>query len=96
MAGLGVACFAASSDEPKVSRAFAEWTQAGLPILSDVDGEVACAYGAFDEERGVAARCTFFISRDGRILEVDREVSPTSHGGDILARVQALGMARAA
>lgn len=76
-----------------MSRAFAEWTGAGLPVLSDVDGEVARAYGAFDEELGTAARWTFFIGRDGRILSVDREVSPTSHGGDIAAKVQDLGMA---
>ena len=84
---MGIACFAASLDKPEVSRAFAEWTGAGLPILSDENGEVARAYGAFDEERGTASRWTLFIGSDGRILFVDREVSPTSHGGDILARV---------
>lgn len=93
---LGIACFAASLDEPKVNRAFAEWTATGLPVLSDQDGEVARAYGVFDEELGLASRWTFFIGRNGRILFVDREVSPTSHGGDLLARVQELGMAAAA
>jgi thioredoxin-dependent peroxiredoxin len=93
---MGITCFAASLDKPEVSRAFAEWTGAGLPILSDEDGEVARAYGAFDEERGVAARWTFFIGTNGRILFVDRDISPTSHGGDILARVQELGMAAVA
>lgn len=93
---LGLACFAASVDRPEVSRAFAEWTGAGLPLLSDPDGEVARDYGVLDEERGMASRWTFFIGRDGRILSVDREVSPTSHGTDVLARVQELGMAVAA
>ena len=93
---MGITCFAASLDKPAVSRAFAEWTGAGLPILSDEDGEVARAYGAFDEERGVASRWTFFIGSNGRILFVDRDISPTSHGGDILARVQELGMTTAA
>jgi thioredoxin-dependent peroxiredoxin len=79
-----------------VSRAFAEWLGAGLTILSDEDGETARAYGAFDEDRGAAARWTFFIGRDGRILRVDREVSPTSHGEDVLAGVQDLGLAAAA
>ena len=92
---MGITCFAASLDKPEVGRAFAEWTGAGVPILSDVDGEVARSYGAFDEEQGAAARWTFFISRDGRILFVDRELSPTSHGGDVLAKVQELGMAAA-
>lgn len=79
-----------------MSRAFAEWTGVGVPLLSDADGEVARAYGAFNEELGTAARWTFFIGRDGRILAVDREVSPTSHGDDILAKAQDLGMISAA
>jgi peroxiredoxin Q/BCP len=93
---LGLACFAASVDRPEVSRAFAEWAGAGLPLLSDPDGDIARDYGVLDEEHGTAARWTFFIGRDGRILAVDREVSPTSHGGDVLARAQELGMAVAA
>ncbi len=93
---MGIACFAASLDQPAVSRAFAEWTGTGLPVLSDAGGEVARAYGVFDEELGLASRWTFFIGRDGRILFIDREVSPTSHGGDLLARVRELGMALAA
>ena len=93
---LGIACFAASLDQLNVNRAFAEWTGTGLPILSDVNGETARAYGVFDEELGLASRWTFFIGRDGRILFVDREISPTSHGEDLLAKVQELGMAAAA
>ena len=96
MSRSGLACFAASVDRPEVSRAFAEWTGAGLPLLSDPDGDIARDYGVLDEEHGTAARWTFFIGRDGRILAVDREVSPTSHGGDVLARAQELGMAMAA
>ena len=91
-----MACFAASLDTPEVNRAFAEWTGAAVPILCDTDGEVARAYGAMDEDLGVPSRWTFFIDRYGRIVDVDREVSPTSHGADLLARVQSLGMARAA
>jgi thioredoxin-dependent peroxiredoxin len=93
---MGVTCFAASLDRPEVNRAFAEWTGAGLPILCDVDGEVARAYGVYDEELGTASRWTYFIGRDGRIVSVDREISPTSHGEDLLARVRTLGMAAAA
>jgi peroxiredoxin Q/BCP len=79
-----------------VSRAFAEWAATGLPVLSDADGDVAREYGVLNEELGTAARWTFFIGSNGRIVAVDREVSPTSHGADILARAQALGLAVAA
>jgi peroxiredoxin len=91
-----VFCYAASLDPPDVARAFAEWTGAGVPILADAGGEVARAYGVFDEARGVASRSTVFIDRDGRVAAVDREVSPTSHGADLVARLQSLGLARPA
>jgi peroxiredoxin Q/BCP len=87
-----VACYAASLDEPDVSRAFAEWTGSAIPLLSDASGEVARAYGVIDEMRELPARWTFFIGRNGRIAAVDRDVSPTSHGGDILIRLQELGL----
>jgi thioredoxin-dependent peroxiredoxin len=79
-----------------VSRAFAEWTGSTVPLLSDVTGEVARAYGVIDEMRELPARWTFFIGPDGRIAGVDRDVSPTSHGGDILVRLHELGLRAAA
>jgi thioredoxin-dependent peroxiredoxin len=91
-ADLGLACFAVSVDPPEVARAFARWTATAVPILSDADGEVARAYGVLDEERGVPARWTYFIDRGGRILDIDREVSPMTHAADVLVRARALGM----
>ena len=88
----GAACYAASLDAPDVNRAFAEWTGSAVPILSDVSGDVARAYGVIDDVRELPARWTFFINGDGRIAAIDREVSPTSHGGDILVRLHELGL----
>jgi len=45
-----------------------------------------------DDVRQLPARWTFFIGGDGRIAAIDREVSPTSHGGDILVRLHELGL----
>jgi peroxiredoxin Q/BCP len=87
-----VVVYAASLDTPQVNRAFAEWTDCGVPILCDVTGDVAEAYGVVDEARPLPARMTFFIDRNGRIAHIDREVSPTSHGNDILQRARALGL----
>lgn len=92
MSQLGLTCFAASVDRTEVSRAFAEWTGTSLPLLSDEDGEVARDYGILDEEQRTAARCTFFIGRDGRILAIDREISPSSAANDIRVKAQGLGM----
>lgn len=86
-------CYAASRDTVEANRAFADWTGCGVPILCDVDGEVARAYGVIDEVRTLPARVTFFIDTKGRIARVDREVSPTSHGHDIVQHARALGLA---
>ncbi len=44
-----------------------------FPILSDFwpHGEIARAYGVFDEKRGFAQRGTFLVGRDGRIVFCD-------------------------
>lgn len=82
-----------SLDTPEMNRAFAEWTGSGVPLLSDVDSEVARAYGVVDDMRPLPARWTFFIGRDARIAAIDRDVSPTSHGADIVVRLRELGLA---
>lgn len=90
---MGVVSYAISRDTPEVNRRFAEWTCCPVPILSDVDGEAARAYGVIDEMRPLPARMTFFIDAKGRIARVDRDVSPTSHGQDIVQHARALGLA---
>jgi len=57
------------------------------PILSDPTRTVARAYGVLGAS-GFAARWTFYVGPDGRILEIDKQVSARSHGGDIAARVK--------
>jgi peroxiredoxin (alkyl hydroperoxide reductase subunit C) len=52
-----------------------EWAAAqgyNFPILSDFwpHGEIAKAYGVFNEERGCANRATFVIGTDGTIVDV--------------------------
>jgi peroxiredoxin len=53
---------------------------------------VARAYGVIDDQRDLPARWTFFIDGNGRIAAVDRDVSPTSHGADIVLRLGELGL----
>jgi peroxiredoxin Q/BCP len=52
---------------------------------------VARAYGVLSRS-GYASRWTFFIGVDGRILAIDKEVHATSHGKDIAARLDELGV----
>jgi peroxiredoxin len=61
------ALVAISTDTSAVHRAFDDREFLGFPLLSDFwpHGEVAKAYGVFDEETGLALRGTFVIDEDG-------------------------------
>ena len=50
------------------------------------------AYGVL--RMGFAARHTFYIGPEGRLLYVDREVNPKTAGEDVAKRLSALGVAK--
>ena len=62
------------------------------PILSDPDRQVARTYGVVDPDQPFASRWTFYIGVDGRILFVDKRVSPATHGKAVAARLAELGV----
>ena len=63
-------------------------------MLSDPTRTVATAYGVVDEDQPFASRWTFYIGLDGRILFIDKKVSPASHGKNVAAKLAELGVAR--
>ncbi len=87
-----MAYFAASVDDAETNKKFAESLNLDYPILSDPETSVAEAYGVLRE--GYAARHTFYIGADGKILYVDREVHPRTAGEDLAARLEKLGVAK--
>lgn len=89
-----MAYFAASVDDAETNKKFAESLDADYPILSDPDKKVAEAYGVLMPEHGVAARWTFYIGPDGKILEVDRKVSAKTAGHDVAVKLETLGVAK--
>lgn len=84
------AYFTASVDDAATNKKFAESLAVDYPILSDPDKSVAKAYGVLMEEHGVANRWTFYIGADGKILYIDRAVSPATAAHDIAARLAVL------
>ena len=76
--------FAASVKAADVNQRFADSLGIRYPILSDVDKQVAQAYGVLSPS-GYASRSTFYIGADRRILDIDTKVSAASHGGDVIA-----------
>jgi peroxiredoxin Q/BCP len=57
--------------------------------LSDPTKETARAYGVLAPS-GFASRWTFYIGADGRILDIDKKVSPSTHGSDVVRRLTEL------
>jgi len=86
-----VAYFAASTDSPGTNAKFAKSLDLDFPILSDPSRDVARAYGVLSRS-GYASRWTFYIGVDGRILAIDKEVRVASHGSEIAARLEELGV----
>jgi len=93
LTAFNVRYFAASTDTPETNREFAESLELGYPILSDPDKSVARAYGVLGVS-GFASRWTFYIGRDGRILDIDRNVQTSSHGADVARKLEQLGIPR--
>jgi peroxiredoxin len=67
----GVQVLACSCDSPFAQKQWAEQQGYQFPVLSDFwpHGEVARAYGVFNEERGCANRATFLIGKDGKLAD---------------------------
>jgi peroxiredoxin Q/BCP len=87
---MNVSYFAASVDSAETNARFAESLGVAYPILSDPTKDVARAYGVLAPS-GYASRWTFYIGADGRILDIDKKVSPASHGADVAKRLAELG-----
>jgi len=84
-------CFGVSVDTADTNRQFAQSLGLDYPILSDPDKTAARSYGVLSAT-GFPSRWTFYIGKDGRILDVDKNVHPHSHGPDIAKRLAALGI----
>lgn len=53
---------------------------------------MAQAYGVVTPERELPYRWTYYIGPDGKILHIDKDVTPLSAGADVAARLKELGV----
>jgi peroxiredoxin Q/BCP len=94
----GVVVLGVSPDPPESHARFRERHRLPFPLLSDPEGKVAQAYGAwaqktlYGRKRWGVARTTFLVGPDGRVERVWRRVKPDGHGEEVLAALQ--GIAR--
>ena len=88
-----MAYFAASVDDEKTNKEFAEHVGADYPILADPSKATARAYGVLGIV-GFASRWTFYIGPDGKILYIDKSVKTSTAGADVAKKLVELGVAR--
>ena len=62
--------FGVSTDDLDTQRKFASSLTLPFPLLADPDGTAAKAYGVYTRGVGLAARTTFVIGADGKVLKV--------------------------
>jgi peroxiredoxin Q/BCP len=92
-----VAHFMISTDTLEDNTAFAKKEGADFPLLADPTKEVAKKYGVLADYSKfnlgeLANRWTFYIGRDGKILDIDKKVNPARSGEDIVAHLKALNV----
>jgi peroxiredoxin Q/BCP len=81
-------------DTPEQQRKFADELGVDYPFLADPSRKVAKAYGVVKDDTSYATRCTFYIGMDGKILFIDRQVNPGSHGQAVADKLAELGIPR--
>ena len=74
---------------------FAKSLKLDYPILSDPERTTARKFGVVTSDTGFPKRWTFFISKDGKLLEIDKSVRPSSHGPQIAKKLAELGVEKA-
>jgi peroxiredoxin Q/BCP len=86
----------ASVDTLDDNTKFAQQHEADFPILADPSKEVAKAYGVIRTdvapERQFAARWTFYIAPDGRILAIDKSPTTATAGEVMIKKLEELGV----
>ncbi|MBK8593710.1 MAG: peroxiredoxin [Sandaracinaceae bacterium] len=83
-----------STDSVESHAAFAREHELPFPLLADVDGALAEAFGV-GTRLGMASRVTFLIDAEGIIRGLIEDVDPGVHAADVLARLTDLGLATA-
>ncbi len=78
-----VAYFTASTDSVKKNAEFAQSLDLDYPILCDPTGKNAALFGVLREGRNAAARVTFVIGKNGKVLAIEDKVKTESHGEDL-------------
>ncbi|MDP2322487.1 MAG: peroxiredoxin [Gammaproteobacteria bacterium] len=95
---IGATVIGVSIDAIKDQKAFAEKYSLPFPLLADIDGKTAAAYGVLKNlgVMKIASRQSFLIGPDGKIAKHYAKVDPAIHSKEVLADLKALGAGKPA
>ncbi len=86
--GKNTKIYGVSLDNEADNKAFAEKFEFTFPLLCDVGREISLAYHAIQsKDDGYAARITYVIGEDGKILEAIDHVDTKTHSKDLCSRL---------
>jgi peroxiredoxin Q/BCP len=82
-----------SLDDVESHKKFSENHGLPFPLLADIEGKAADAYGVKTKMMGwtVAKRQTFIIDPQGKVAQHYEKVDPDEHAAQVLAELEALG-----
>jgi peroxiredoxin Q/BCP len=86
----GITIFGVSRDDTASHRAFQKKHELPFPLVADVEGSIQSAYGVPSRFGRLAARVSFLVGRDGKIVRVFPEVDPAVHADEVLAAAKKL------
>lgn len=88
-----VTYFMASVDTVEKNTEFAIEYELDFPVLADPQKTMTSDYGVLND-RGFANRWTYYIDKDGIVVQIDTETNPSTAGRDLAESMAELGFAR--
>ncbi len=88
----GIEVWGVSTDSAGGKRgqlAFAKHLRLPFILLPDASRTLSLRYGSVQSVTQMAIRESILIGKDGRIVWIDKQVDPRTHGMDVLKRVRA-------
>ena len=90
-----MAYFGASCDTPEYNKEFADELMLDFPLLSDPSRKTAKEYGLVADDKGFPKRWTVYVSKEGKIAFIDKEVKAAAHADAVLKKLAELKVEKA-
>ena len=74
----------------KGQRAFADFLKLPFPLLPDTGRNLSILYGAAQSPNQTSSRMSVLIDKQGIVRWIDKQINPTTHGMDVVAKVKEL------